>query len=167
MKRVKNILSVLFWTTLAIAAGMVIVFETNMVEPGVLAGASVNGEFLVTILMELLTLASVPLALKLFHFRRIRRDLVTRKESSLLRWGLIRLSMLSVILVANTLLYYIYMVTAFGYMALIIVICLPFVYPSMDRCLTETEAEPEAEGEPETEEEPGTMESTQEEGEEQ
>lgn len=166
MKRVKNILSVLFWTTLAIAATMVIVFETNMVEPGVLVGASGNGEFLVTILMELLTLASVPLALKLFHFRRIRRDLVIRKESSLLRWGFIRLSMLSVLLVANTLLYYIYMCTAFGYMALIIVICLPFVYPSMDRCLTETEEEPEAE-EKGTDEEPGTMESTQEEEEEQ
>ena len=91
--------------------------------------------------MELLTLAAVPLALKMFRFRCIHNDLVKRKAPALRRWGVIRLSLLSVLLVANTLLYYIYMNTAFGYMALIVLVCLPFVYPSMDRCLTETEEE--------------------------
>ena len=152
MKQVKNTLSVLFWTSLAIAVAIAIVYETECLEPGLLAGAPSNGEFIVTTLMELLTLASVPLALKLFRFHHIHEDLATRKEPALRKWGLIRLSLLSVLLIANTLLYYIYMNTAFGYMALIILICLPFVYPSMDRCLTETEEDPETEDKAEIEE---------------
>ena len=107
-----------------------------------LAGTSANGEFIVTTLMELLTLASVPLALKLFRFKKTHNDLTARKAEALRTWGLLRLGLLALLLIANTLLYYIYMNTAFGYMALIIVVCLPFIYPSMDRCLTETEEEP-------------------------
>ena len=139
MKQVKLILNVLFWTTLSVAIMMAIVFETELIEPGFLAGASANGEFPVTILMELLTLASVPFTLKLFHFNRVHIDLVTRKSEALRFWGVLRLSLLGGLLISNTLLYYIYMNTAFGYMALITLICLPFVFPSMDRCLTETE----------------------------
>ena len=139
MKQVKLILNVLFWTTLSVAIMMAIVFETELIEPGFLAGASANGEFPVTILMELLTLASVPFTLKLFHFNRVHIDLVTRKSEALRFWGVLRLTLLGGLLISNTLLYYIYMNTSFGYMALIILICLPFVFPSMDRCLTETE----------------------------
>ena len=141
MKQVKTTLTVLFWTALAIAVALAVVFETDCIIPGALAGLSGNSEFIVTTLMELLTLASVPLALKMFRFRRVHEDLVSRKAPALRQWGLIRLSLLSALLIVNTLLYYIYMNTAFGYMALIILICLPFVYPSMDRCLTETEEE--------------------------
>ena len=38
--------------------------------------------------------------------------------------------MITVPLLMNTLLYYIFMNTAFGYMALILLICLPFIYPA-------------------------------------
>jgi len=142
MKQVKNILAALFWTALTMAVLTAVVFESDIVEPGVLAGVSANGEFLVTTLMELLTLASVPLALKLFRFKKVHSDLVTRKAPALRTWGLLRLGVLGGLLVVNTLLYYIYMNTAFGYMALILVVCLPFVYPSMDRCIAETEEDP-------------------------
>jgi hypothetical protein len=53
---------------------------------------------------------------------------------------LIRLLMLLVPLWADTLLYYLYMNTTFGYLGIILALCLPFVYPSMNRCETETEA---------------------------
>ena len=141
MKKVKKTLTVLFWAALAIAVATAVVYETDMLETGVLAGVSANGEFMVTTLMELLTLASVPLALKLFRFNKVHNDLITRKAPALRCWGLVRLGLLAVLLVANTLLYYIYMNTAFGYMALIILVCLPFVYPSMGRCVAETEEE--------------------------
>ena len=139
MKQVKHTLTVLFWTALTLAVTIVIVYETDVLETGLLTSASTNSEFIATTMMELLTLASVPLALKLFHFRKVHNDLVTRKADALRCWGLLRLGLLMTLLIINTLLYYIYMKkTAFGYMALILVICLPFVYPSMDRCLTET-----------------------------
>ena len=41
---------------------------------------------------------------------------------------------------ADTLLYYLYMNTTFGYLGIILVLCLPFVYPSESRCEAETEA---------------------------
>ena len=139
MKQVKNTLTCLFWSALALAVVIAVVYETGMLESGALAGLSANGEFIVTTMMELLTLASVPLALKLFRFKKVHNDLMTRKADALRSWGLLRLGLLTVLLIANTLLYYLYKNTAFGYMAIILLICLPFVYPSMDRCLTETE----------------------------
>ena len=149
MKKVQTILATIFWVLLLTAALTVVVFETSLMETGILAGRDNNVEFLVTMTFELLTLASVPVALKLFKFKRIHGELVTEKAPAMLRWGTVRLLLLLALLQCNTLLYYIYMNTAFGYMALIIVLCLPFVYPSMGRCLAETEDEVAEEKTPE------------------
>ena len=71
---------------------------------------------------------------------KIHQELTTGKAAALRSWGMIRLLMLLVPLWADTLLYYLYMNTTFGYLGIILALCLPFVYPSMNRCETETEA---------------------------
>ena len=139
MKKVKNTLTVLLWTVLALALIVVVLFETDVLMFGYYAGSGEQAEFLLTTMMELLTLAVIPLALKLFKFPRVHADLVSRKAEALRKWGLLRLLMLMVPLLVNTLLYYAYANVAFGYMAIILVIVLPFVYPSMERCQSETE----------------------------
>ena len=139
MKNVKNTLTVLLWTVLALALIVVVLFETDVLMFGYYAGSGEQAEFLLTTMMELLTLAVIPLALKLFKFPRVHTDLVSRKAEALRKWGLLRLLMLLVPLLVNTLLYYAYANVAFGYMAIILVIVLPFVYPSMERCQSETE----------------------------
>lgn len=139
MKKVKNTLTVLLWTVLALALTVVVLFETDVLMFGYYAGSGEQAEFLLTTMMELLTLAVIPLALKLFKFPRVRADLISRKAEALRKWGLLRLLMLLVPLLVNTLLYYAYANVAFGYMAIILVIVLPFVYPSMERCQSETE----------------------------
>lgn len=139
MKNVKNTLTVLLWTVLALALIVVVLFETDLLMFGYYAGSGEQAEFLLTTMMELLTLAVIPLALKLFKFPRVHADLVSRKAEALRKWGLLRLLMLLVPLLVNTLLYYAYANVAFGYMAIILVIVLPFVYPSMERCQSETE----------------------------
>lgn len=139
MKNVKNTLTVLQWTVLALALIVVVLFETDVLMFGYYAGSGEQAEFLLTTMMELLTLAVIPLALKLFKFPRVHADLVSRKAEALRKWGLLRLLMLLVPLLVNTLLYYAYANVAFGYMAIILVIVLPFVYPSMERCQSETE----------------------------
>ena len=139
MKNVKNTLTVLLWTVLALALIVVVLFETDVLMFGYYAGSGEQAEFLLTTMMELLTLAVIPLALKLFKFPRVHADLVSRKAEALRKWGLLRLLMLMVPLLVNTLLYYAYANVAFGYMAIILVIVLPFVYPSMERCQSETE----------------------------
>ena len=139
MKNVKNTLTVLLWTVLTLALIVVVLFETDVLMFGYYAGSGEQAEFLLTTMMELLTLAVIPLALKLFKFPRVHADLVSRKAEALRKWGLLRLLMLLVPLLVNTLLYYAYANVAFGYMAIILVIVLPFVYPSMERCQSETE----------------------------
>ena len=88
---------------------------------------------------ELLTLVSAYFGLLMFKFARIKSDLVNRKSPALKFWGAVRLFLLGTPLLLNTLLYYAYMKATFGYLALILALCLPFVYPSKDRCLSETE----------------------------
>ena len=91
--------------------------------------------------MELLTLGGVFLALRLFKFPKVHQDLVTKKEHALFKWGILRLALLLIPMVANTYLYYMFMNTTFGYMAIIQLLCLPFVFPTMSRCQSEVESE--------------------------
>ena len=144
MKKVRLTLTVLFWGTLALALLAVVLFETGVLDFGYYAGFGDQAEFLLTTMMELLTLAMIPLALKLFKFKSVHADLVSRKAPALQKWGLLRLLMLLVPLVVNTLLYYAYANVAFGYMAIILLIVLPFVYPSAERCVAETTEEEQA-----------------------
>ena len=94
-----------------------------------------------TFLMELMTLGCAFLALRLFKFEKIHQELITGKAFALKKWGIIRLVLLLFPLWADTLLYYLYMNTTFGYLGIILVLCLPFVYPSESRCEDEVRSE--------------------------
>lgn len=139
MKQTRCILMAQFLGMIFICMLFVVVFETGVLESGIAAGDDANTEFVLTTFMELMTLVSIPVALKLFKFKRVSDELAARKAEGLRKWGVLRLSILEFPLLANTLLYYIYMNTTFGYMAIIIVLTLPFVYPSLSRCLAEVE----------------------------
>ena len=124
---------------IGITVVLVVLFETDVLPSGLMATEK-QTEFLLTTLMELLTLASVYMSLRLFKFDKVHQELVTRKADGLRRWGLIRLAILLLPIPLNTVLYYLFMNTTFGYMAIILAICLPFVYPSEARCEAETES---------------------------
>ena len=100
-----------------------------------LAGADANGEFLAAMVMELLTIAFIPFALKMFKLRYVASRLVS--PEALLRFGLARLALVVVPMLINTLLYYLYLNVAFGYLAIILALCLFFVFPTKDRCEAE------------------------------
>ena len=68
-------------------------------------------------------------------------DLIAHEERAMMKWGTIRLLILQVPMLADTLLYYMYMNTTFGYLAIMLLLCLPFVFPSLNRCLAETSEE--------------------------
>ncbi len=120
------------------ALGIVILFETDTMQAGMSAGDA-QTEFVCTAFMELLTLGCVFLGLRLFKFEKIHAELVSKKHVALSKWGTLRLFMLLAPMVVNTYLYYIYMNTTFGYMAIIGLLCLPFVFPTMSRCQAEVE----------------------------
>jgi len=131
---------VFYIVQIVMALVIIVLFETGELPVGVMA-ADKQSEFVLTALMEILSLGAAFLGLRLFKFQAIHRDLVSRKEPAMWKWGMTRLLILQVPMVINTLLYYIYMNTTFGYLGIILLLCLPFVFPSLSRCLAETTEE--------------------------
>jgi hypothetical protein len=145
MKKTKNILLVEFVCSLAISLTIVILFETDIFVDfrGLYAGLKQN-EFILSFIMELITIIVIPISLKMIKIKRIKTYLTEDKELSpkrLLNVGTFRILMLSLPMIVNILLYYLYWQTTFGYMAIILFFCLFFVFPSSDRCESETTVE--------------------------
>ncbi|MBQ9570048.1 MAG: hypothetical protein IJR30_01550 [Prevotella sp.] len=140
MKKVSKILKIVFWSELLPVVTIIILFECGILDPGILKGGS-TGEFILLTIMELVTLGVIPLALYLFKIKRVRNDLYDRKEKALQQWGLLRMDLLSVPMIINTLLYYLFMNVSFGYLAIILFICVFFIYPSEGRCIDEVTPE--------------------------
>lgn len=129
-----------FVFAIVFALAAVVAYETGFMESGLFAERKTS-EFIFVSLMELLTLGGVFLALRLFKFDKVHDELVAKKEHALFKWGLLRLALILIPMVGNTYLYYMFMNTTFGYLAIIQLLSLPFVYPSMSRCKSEVEAE--------------------------
>ena len=140
MKQVSKQLMLVYTLLVAVALVIVLLYELDVLETGVLADSK-QTEFIAMTGMELASLAAAFLGLRLFKFPKIHESLVTQKEPALLKWGMLRLLVLEVPMVSNTYLYYIYMNTTFGYLAIILLLCLPFVFPSVNRCMAETTEE--------------------------
>ena len=140
MKQVSKQLMLVYTLLVAVALVIVLLYELDVLETGVLADSK-QTEFIAMTTMELTSLAAAFLGLRLFKFPKIHESLVTQKEPALLKWGMLRLLVLEVPMVSNTYLYYIYMNTTFGYLAIILLLCLPFVFPSVNRCMAETTEE--------------------------
>ena len=134
MKNVRNILLTLILSVVAMTLLVVIVFETGVACDGLLAGVDNRSEFAVVMFMELLTIGVIPRALRLFRFRKIEQQLKQHHGEALKKWGVVRLLLIGVPMLVNTLLYYIYLNTSFGYLAIILALCLPFVWPTAERC---------------------------------
>lgn len=138
MEKTRNILMTCFWWWLSVALVIVALYEGEVLETGMLTEET-SMEFVLTTLMELLSLAAIFVGLRMFKKKRIHDDLTTRQAAALRFWGLVRLCIIGLPLCLNVLFYYLFMNTTFGYMAIIMALCLPFVYPTLNRCLTETE----------------------------
>lgn len=141
MQHTKNILLSIMWVACVISLAIIILYEFDVLPVGLYADRVQMG-FYAAVVMELLTICSVPLALRLFRFRKVRSSLMSLREKALLRWGSLRMLMLCVPMVINTLCYYLFMNVAFAYMAIILFICLFLVYPSLDRCYSEIPENP-------------------------
>lgn len=140
MKLISQKLTVACFLLLALTIGFVLLYETDTLESGLLAEDK-QSEFFLTFMMELLSLSAAFLGLRLFKFAFVHAELVTHPEPAMLKWGIIRLLILEVPMLIDTLLYYIYMNTTFGYLGIMLLLCLPFVFPSVGRCLAETSEE--------------------------
>ena len=140
MKKVSKQLMMIYVLLVVVALAIVALYESGLLESGALADSK-QTEFVAMTAMELTTLCAAFLGLRLFKFSKIHAELVSQQEPAMLKWGMLRLLILEVPMVCNTYLYYIYMNPTFGYLAIILLLCLPFVFPTLNRCLAETTSE--------------------------
>ena len=129
MNKTINLLRTVLIANVGLAVVVAAFYELDMLPSGMLAGRA-QDEFLCTISMELLTIVLIPVGLRLFKTKDVERRLDEGDIKAFRKWGVVRILMITVPLVLNTLLYYNFMNTTFGYMALILLICLPFIYPA-------------------------------------
>lgn len=140
MKKVSKQLMAFYIAQIALVLVIIVLFETDVLPVGVKADDK-QSDFVMVALMEIISLGAAFLGLRLFKFKPIHDDLVNRPETAMWKWGMSRLLILEVPMVINTLLYYIYMNTTFGYMGIMLLLCLPFVFPTLNRCLAESSEE--------------------------
>lgn len=149
MKKTQQLLTVLFLIITVCPLGLYVSCEFFDISLTCLDNASDSTKFITQTGAILLTLALVPFALRMFKIKRIHNDLMARKEKALKQWGGLRLGILGLLLLANTMLYYIFgLEPAFGYLAIVIALTLPFVLPTRERCKAETEPLTEQKAEP-------------------
>ena len=130
MNKTITLLRTVLIANVGVAVVIAALYELDILPSGMLAGRP-QDEFLSTIFMELTTIVFIPVALRLFKTMNVEKRLEEGNIKVFRKWGLVRILMITVPLVLNTLLYYSFMNTTFGYMALILLICLPFIYPAV------------------------------------
>ena len=130
MNKTISLLRTVLIANVGVAVVIAALYELDILPSGMLAGRP-QDEFLSTIFMELTTIVFIPVALRLFKTMNVEKRLEEGNIKVFRKWGLVRILMITVPLVLNTLLYYSFMNTTFGYMALILLICLPFIYPAV------------------------------------
>ncbi len=139
MKKDSNRLKILFFVPIALSALFAIGCETDLIEDGLGITEGDNpGEIIALAIMETVTLCAIPLALRLFKFGAVAKKVKSSRQM-FMRFASARILMLALPLVANTLLYYYWLVPAFGYLAMMMLLAMAFVYPSESRCNNETE----------------------------
>lgn len=111
-------------------------FECGLIDGGWLAVES-QVEFVVATVMVLLTMGCIPLALRLMRLKSIASKVQTGDKSTLARWVVVRIMLLGVPMLANTIIYYAFMSPRFGYLALILLLCMLCIYPSKDKAKEE------------------------------
>nr|WP_298671786.1 hypothetical protein [uncultured Prevotella sp.] len=102
-------------------------------------GHSGQAQFIWQALLEITTIGVIPLALRLFKFKKVHQDLVSRREKALLKWGQVRIWLLFLPLLLDVTFYYASMAPGFGYMAIILFLCSFFIIPTKGRCTEDVE----------------------------
>ena len=138
MKTTRTLLLTILWGALALAIAVIVICETGLLQPGWLTG-NVVVEYVTAVVLELTTLVVIPLSLWLFKWRKVAADLKERKAKALATWGVARLLLLCVPMLAAIIAYYLFLTPTFYYLSLILAICLFFIYPSEARCAREVQ----------------------------
>lgn len=136
MKSVRSFLCTFFVLPIALSLVLVALYEGDVMMSGSKTGHEVL-EYRVVTGMELLTICLIPLALRLFKFKSVHRQVVDTSGRGLKKWGAVRICMVGIPMLLNTFFYYQFVNVAFGYMGIIGLLSLVFIYPSKEKCRQE------------------------------
>ena len=128
----QRILQITFYSIVVTAILLVLLFESNVFSTGLYADNK-PADFLFTTILEVLTICCIPLALRLIKDKTMKKYDVPRRMQIYRRKAMLRLLLLGCPLLVNTFLYYLFMNVAFGYMAIILFLCLLFIIPTKER----------------------------------
>ena len=132
-----------FWLTTELTVAVFIVliviglYETDILLVGALCNGNKEQEFIVTTILQILTICNIPLALRLFKFEGIKKIINKKREKGHFHMASLRISLLTLPMIANIICYYLYMNVAFLYLTIILAISLVFIIPTKDRCDSE------------------------------
>ena len=109
MKRIQKILLLNYLFSLGLALLWVVLNENDVFELVGMLHTDANSDFMLTSVMEIITICSIPIALRLFKFGTIRETV--RKDNSqlhstFLAFSLVRLDMLLVPMLVKWLLFF-------------------------------------------------------------
>lgn len=133
-KALQRRLTVAFWAVLAFAVLAAVLLRVAECPAGCPFLADGRVEYVADMLAVCLTVCLVPLALRLFRFERVRRQLPCRYA----RWAWVRLLMLQLVLAVDAVGYGLFGQASYFYLALMTLLATVFVYPSRRRCEAET-----------------------------
>ncbi len=136
MKSVLNILRLEAGLSVLISLCFVVLYENDILLVGQW-GTDRIADYYWAIFMEVVTICLIPLSLRLFKCKHVTSAIHSDGDKAMLRWGTVRLVMLCMPMVLNTWLYYQFMNVAFGYMGIIGLLSLAFVYPTRTRYIQE------------------------------
>ena len=125
MKRIQKILLVGYLVPLMMALSWVVINENDVFEILGTGHADANQEFILASLMEILTICTIPVALRLFKFRCIRNAVKNDNDTHLrmfLICSLVRLEMILLPMLANVVFFFLFINFGVGYMGIIIFI---------------------------------------------
>ncbi len=139
MEKVRKLLLAEVCLSAFIVLAIVILFESNVLAAGGWPSDKNSAQYVILqFCMQLLTISVIPLSLYFFKYKFVQNELKAggdRSVSALRKWGTVRLLLLLIPLVLNTLFYYLFgFSVSFFYLALILVLGLTFVFPTRQRC---------------------------------
>lgn len=127
----------LFWAFL-----LLLLFETEILMPGVWAGTGMTETFFIfQTLMMIVTLCAIPVALKLMNWSWVRKQIAygeMKESKAYLGWSAVRCGILGVSLLLNLIVYYCALEKANALCALILLFSYFFCWPSEVKIKTET-----------------------------
>lgn len=133
-------LKTIYWGIASGALAFALIIEFIMIdEVGGILTENKQSEFVFENVAILWTLASIYFSLRLFKFKKIEDALRFNPLENYRKYCVLRLALLDLPLLFDILCYWLFVNSSFAWLGVLIGLAFPFVYPTKERFLSETD----------------------------